>query len=47
MDGITIPMDMGLNKLRELVMNRVVKNLPAIQKTLVRLLGWEDPLEKR
>ena len=25
---------------------RLVKNLPAMQETLVRLLGWEDPLEK-
>ena len=24
----------------------MVKNLPAIQETQVRLLGWEDPLEK-
>ena len=24
-----------------------VKNLPATQKTQVRSLGWEDPLEKR
>ena len=24
----------------------VVKNLPAIQETQVRSLGWEDPLEK-
>ena len=23
-----------------------VKNLPAMQKTLVLFLGWEDPLEK-
>jgi len=23
-----------------------VKNLPAMQKTCVRFLGWEDPLEK-
>ena len=23
-----------------------VKNLPAVQKTRVRSLGWEDPLEK-
>ena len=22
-----------------------VKNLPAMQETLVRFLGWEDPLE--
>ena len=26
---------------------QLVKNLPAMQETLVRLLGWEDPLEKR
>ena len=25
---------------------RLVKNLPAMQETLVRSLGWEDPLEK-
>ena len=24
----------------------LVKNLPAMQETLVRFLGWEDPLEK-
>ena len=25
---------------------QMVKNLPAMQKTKVRSLGWEDPLEK-
>ena len=25
----------------------MVKNLPEMQKTWVRSLGWEDPLEKR
>ena len=25
---------------------QLVKNLPAIQETLVQLLVWEDPLEK-
>ena len=25
---------------------QLVKNLPAMQETQVRLLGWEDPLEK-
>ena len=25
---------------------QLVKNLPVIQGTLVRFLGWEDPLEK-
>ena len=26
---------------------QLVKNLPVMQETLVRFLGWEDPLEKR
>ena len=26
---------------------QLVKNLPAVQETLVRFLGWEDPLEER
>ena len=25
---------------------QLVKNLPAMQETLVRSLGWKDPLEK-
>ena len=25
---------------------QLVKNLPALQETLVRFLGWEDPLEE-
>ena len=25
---------------------QLVKNLPVMQETLVRFLGWEDPLEK-
>ena len=25
---------------------QLVKNLPAVQETYVRSLGWEDPLEK-
>ena len=25
---------------------QLLKNLPAMQETLVRFLGWEDPLEK-
>ena len=27
-------------------MAQMVKNLPALQETLVLSLGWEDPLEK-
>ena len=25
---------------------QLVKNIPAVQETWVRFLGWEDPLEK-
>ena len=28
------------------LISQLVKNPPAIQETLVRFLGWEDPLEK-
>ena len=28
------------------VVAQLVKNLPAVQETWVRSLGWEDPLEK-
>ena len=28
------------------LMAQLVKNLPAMQETLVQFLGWEDPLEK-
>ena len=27
-------------------MAQTIKNLPAVQETRVRSLGWEDPLEK-
>ena len=27
-------------------MAQTIKNLPAMQETQVRFLGWEDPLEK-
>ena len=30
----------------EILGGSVVKNLPALQDTQVRSLGWEDPLEK-
>ena len=29
-----------------LLVAQLVKDLPAMQETLVRFLGWEDPLEK-
>ena len=28
------------------LVTQIVKNLPAVQETRVRSLGWEDPLEK-
>ena len=35
-----------LAKARASLVAQMVKNLPAIQETRVRSLGWEDPLEK-
>ena len=32
--------------IREELVAQLVKNLPAMQETRVRSLGWEDPLEK-
>ena len=29
-----------------IIVAQSVKNLPAVQETRVRSLGWEDPLEK-
>ena len=31
---------------RDSLLAQLVKNLPAVQETPVRSLGWEDPLEK-
>ena len=36
----------GLEWWRTTLVAQVVKNLPALWKTRVRSLGWEDPLEK-
>ena len=35
-----------LHTLPEYIIAQLVKNLPAMPETLVRFLGWEDPLEK-
>ena len=31
---------------RALLVAQMVKNLPAVQETLIQSLGWQDPLEK-
>ena len=35
-----------LSCLQASLVAQMVKNLPAVWETLVRSLGWEDPLEK-
>ena len=32
--------------IRASLMAQMVKNMPAMQKTQVQSMGWEDPLEK-
>ena len=32
--------------LKRIARKQLVKNLPAVQETWVRFLGWENPLEK-
>ena len=32
--------------LRTSLVAQMLKNLPAVQETQIRFLGWEDPLEK-
>ena len=32
--------------IRASLVAQLIKNLPAVQETWVRSLGWEDPLEK-
>ena len=41
-EGIGYPLQHSWTSL----MAQLVKNLPAMQKTWVQSLGWEDPLEK-
>ena len=39
-------MRLTYNNLQVSHVAQLVKNLPAVQETWVRSLGWEDPLEK-
>ena len=41
-EGISYPLEYSW----AFLMVNMVKNLPAMQETLVQSLGWEDPLEK-
>ena len=41
-EGIGYPLQYSWTSL----VAQLVKNLPTMQETLVRSLGWEDPLEK-
>ena len=41
-EGIGYPLQYSWASL----VDQLVKNLPAVQKTWIRSLGWEDPLEK-
>ena len=34
------------SKITGSLITELVKNMPAMQETLVQFLGWEDPLEK-
>ena len=44
---MTIGKTIALTKLtRASLVAQMVKNLPAMQKSQVQPLGWEDPLEK-
>ena len=40
------PFSLKYSMLFSSLVAQLVKNLPAMQKTRVRSLGWEDPLEK-
>ena len=39
--GVHVSFQVGI-----FLMDHMVKNLPTMQQTQVRSLGWEDPLEK-
>ena len=43
---MTVPVLVAKVNLRASLIVQLVKNLPAMQDTLVQFLGWENPLEK-
>ena len=44
--GNTHPFVAGHRQKKASLVAQTIKNLPAMQETQVRFLGWEDPLEK-
>jgi len=46
MFSATLSVGPSLSSLWASRITQLVKNPPAMQETLVRFLGWEDPLEK-
>ena len=38
---------LGMSMVPSSLVAQLVENLPAVQETQVRFLGWEDPLEKK
>ena len=45
-EGIDYPLQYSWASLVASLVAQLVKNLPAMQETWVRSLGWEDPLDK-
>ena len=41
-----VPLQELYGEVRASLVAQLVKNLPAVQETQARSLGWEDPLEK-
>ena len=37
---------LGIKMVHASLVGQMVKNLPAMQKTQVQFLGWEDPMEE-
>ena len=43
---LSLPLNVNIEISGDSLISQLVKNPPAVQETLVRFLGWEDPLEK-
>ena len=45
-DSLKTKLELSYDSAGASLIAQLVKNLPAMQETQVRFLGWEDPLEK-